>query len=385
MVIELRDEFNDFFSDVGGVAQEDFIENFKYGSFINMVRKRVQSEAESFSTALAGKGIKHTVYFDLVASPELNAGAATPRDGLSFIAINLGTLLKSRIIIEILMSQIHNPDEEVVKRELLLSLIRDNMDPATQWEFLRALDQLNFIVNDAFPESFVLFQWAIAFDYVYCHELNHIMLGHTEYADKNLRLDRLNRGSFVSEAEAQKKLQLLELRADYGSGIILGNCIPNKKTVVFPPPTLELTLKEFMANTASALTAILSAFNIRWEQENYVKLFHTGSHPHSDFRFRAISDGIISSLRKVEKEHADTWLRDAGYLGNAYCKRAYTKILGVEHERDLQPGPIIHIPKTDRLGPHPHRFGRDAEMIYTNLFESMRHIDAETDVKAYLG
>jgi hypothetical protein len=381
----LRDEFDAFFADEGGIASAEFVDTFPRGSLYNEVRDLAQAETEAVSSALAAGDVDLVVYFDVVRSPELNALAATPRAGVAFVAITLGTLLRTRILVEVLLSQAHNPELQVVDADMLLRLIRADASFDEQWAFLRDADARSYIVNDAFVTEFPLIPWSFAVDFVYGHELNHMMLGHTDYAARNLRLDRIHEGDVVSDDQEQQKVRLLEMRADFASGKMLGNRIPNKRFLVYPAPLAQgLTVSELMGNAALGMTAIMSGFNIAWEYEPSAKLYRPGTHPHPDFRFRIASDGVKLGLRGFpdSDRHESDWYFSGGH-GNAHCKRAYATILGVEYEMALQPGPVFYIPAPGSPGPHPHTFSTDAEIMYREQVEAMRTLDREMNLIGY--
>jgi hypothetical protein len=383
MTDPLRDEFDAFFVEEGGIASAEFVDTFPRGSLYNEVRDRGQAESQEVSSALAAGHVELVVHFDVIASPELNAVAATPRAGVAFVAITLGTLVRTRILVEVLLSQAHT-DVLVLDADTLLRLIRDDASFEEQWAFLRDADARSFIVDDAFVPEFPEIPWSYAVDFVYGHELNHVMLGHADYAARQLRLDRMDEGEIAGE-EGEEKLRLLEMRADIASGKMLGNRIPNKRFMIYPAVlALGLSVSELMGHAALGMTTIMSGFNIAWDYDPSAKLYRPGTHPHPDFRFRIASDGVKLGLRGFPdgERYEGDWYFSGGY-GNSHCKRAYAKILGVEHEMALQPGPVFYIPAPGRPGPHPHTFSTDAEIMYKEQLEAMRTIDREMNVIGY--
>ncbi|MFL5381773.1 MAG: hypothetical protein ACJ8GN_04595 [Longimicrobiaceae bacterium] len=381
----LREEFDDYFREEGGVASPEFMESFPRGTLVAMVREFAQQEARDISAGLASRGVDHTVYFDVVRAPDMNAQAAMVRPGVSFIGINLGTLLRLFPLLEILIAQAHQPDERVADADTLRRVLRHRAPPDEQWEFLREVTGRSFLGTQENLATLVMFQWVFAAEFTYGHEINHAMLGHAEYAARELQLERLSEGEHPGGEPEEAQFRLLELRADYAGGRMLGCRIPNKRFLFFPLPFEEFTVVERMANAAFALTALMTGFNISWGLDPTGKLWDVHGHPHPDFRFRMASDGVMSGLRTFpDGGHADTWLHTAVHPGNGHCKAAFRRILGSSVEMALQPGPVFYLPHEGQLGPHPHLFSTDAETMYLRLARAALALDQQTRVTAFL-
>lgn len=273
--------FDNFFKPYGGIYKSD---NFLYQRFLKKSNQRLSN--------LSGFGVytKPTpmVYFDFINDPTLNAVAAFS-DKTGLIGFNGGGLvilydLFSRILSHSgILREIGDPDSEKYSTPIMGNYC-SNITTLKNFGDLGYEKYKQIFPVDNTRKNFSWFLFDIAFDFLFNHELTHILNGHVHYVEKN----KNNSDLLI--------FQTLEMDADCISVCkLLAFHVRVLKKMISPPHGYEQFYKDVKSLVFYIYYAIATTFRIVADNPVY-KERELSDFMHDKPRVRQIS--IAATIRE---------------------------------------------------------------------------------------
>lgn len=329
------DMFHECFKSQGG-RLTDTAKYVEFSNFIEYFRRRCWFGLNRLNVLLPPNALQST-YFDFIANRNLNAIASSSMS-YDLVGLYSGSILNLAVLFFILLShpevlpELGDPSKETAWFDDLsdcewtgtLSKVFSAIRPRS--------DALNFPKDPARYSAAALMA-TIALDFLFFHEIGHLVLGHIDYL-ANLTGDRVFTEVRTGQFLLPETSHGLELQADEFAALIsLGTCfgIDSSQTPQAFPSTAEA-----IRRWTFAVGLLFLVFD---RGDTRVAAHKDQDHPHSAVRLmnvfrRSINGAVISGSPATELH--DAWQLAVKDLGSVSLRfnmgSAVWYVSGAEHD-----------------------------------------------------
>jgi len=318
--------FNIHFADLEGLVNPDFWDEFVVREAqkgqLQLISNSLYRFSDELTQLLHSRGRSESVFIGLAQSAAINGCCALVKDKNYLVAINVGVVLRIRLISQILY-EVDSGNSDLFTyhdRDWIYHIFGYEVNEKDSTKIEKISDaekELDLLLQAArkikerlkhskfLVPSFTELSATLSLAFIILHELHHVAFGHLARNNPNSQMySRLWESGVNIQQEHYKFYQGIESCADYGAGKVagLGFCDRSMFFSRYPLSVTDEVYCRFLSFSMKLSLSII-AFEVSYLDNKHQ--FNT--HPHPELRIFSFFDGVQDGISEVYPNVDSNW------------------------------------------------------------------------------